>query len=401
MPFYPSIRRMSDDMRKRTLAGLTRLRKQLAKELPRRKVTDSLLLGTWNLRNFDDNRFFHGKRTAEDNYYIAEILSRFDIVAVQEICEDLGPLDKVMDILGRNYRYIISDLTEGRGGNTERLAFIYDEDKVRFRGVIGELVLPDKLQIIDGEGDDAKRRQFSRTPFMCAFQSGWFKFVFTTVHIYFGSHSGPKYKRRVKEIHSVAKFLSKRADRDINKKELGSHILVGDFNIKFEGSDGDEALTAEGFEVFRNRKGSNKDQTKFYDQISFKSKKDRVQLAKDDAHGVLQFFNSIYRPRDFDTYREQLLQTVRDKLKRFEREKKSAEGRLARATTDKAKSNAEKDVLKKINQIAEWTNKLTDNVELKKYYLKEWRTFRASDHLPLWVELQIDFSVEYLKNLSD
>ena len=204
----------------------------------------------------------------------------------------------------------------------------------------------------------------------------------------------------MKEIHSVAKFLSKRADRG-NKKELGSHILVGDFNIKFEGSDGDEALTAEGFEVFRNRKGSNKDQTKFYDQISFKSKKDRVQLAKDDAHGVLQFFNSIYRPRDFDTYREQLLQTVRDKLKRFEREKKSAEGRLARATTDKAKSNAEKDVLKKINQIAEWTNKLTDNVELKKYYLKEWRTFRASDHLPLWVELQIDFSVEYLKNLSD
>ena len=125
------------------------------------------------------------------------------------------------------------------------------------------------------------------------------------------------------------------------------------------------------------------------------------QRPKDDAHGVLQFFNSIYRPRDFDTYREQLLQTVRDKLKRFEREKKSAEGRLARATTDKAKSNAEKDVLKKINQIAEWTNKLTDNVELKKYYLKEWRTFRASDHLPLWVELQIDFSVEYLKNLSD
>ena len=122
---------------------------------------------------------------------------------------------------------------------------------MRFRGVTGELVLPDKLQIIDGEGDDAKRRQFSRTPFMCAFQSGWFKFVFTTVHIYFGSHSGPKYKRRVKEIHSVAKFLSKRADRDINKKELGSHILVGDFNIKFEGSDGDEALTAEGFEVFR------------------------------------------------------------------------------------------------------------------------------------------------------
>lgn len=400
MPFYPSIRRMPDDMRTRTLAGLKRLRKQLDDELPTRTVTDTLLLGTWNLRNFDDNRFFHGRRTQEDFYYIAEVLSRFDVIAVQEICEDLDPLDKVMDILGRNYRYIISDLTEGSGGNKERLAFVYDQDKVNFRGVTGELVLPDNMQIIDGEGDDAKRRQFSRTPFMCAFQSGWFKFVFTTVHIYFGSDSGPKYKRRVKEIKSVAKFLSKRADRDVNKKDLGSHILVGDFNIKFEGSDGDEALTGEGFEVFRNRKGSNKDQTKFYDQISFKSKKNRVRLAKDDSHDVLQFFDTIYRPRDFDTYRDLLLETVQDKLKRFEREKKSAEGRLARATTDKSKDNAEKDIQTKVDQIKKWTAMLSDNVELKKYYLKEWRTFRVSDHLPLWVELQIDFSDEYLKGLA-
>lgn len=399
MPFYPSIRRMPGDMKARTLAGLKRLRKQLDKELPTRTVTDTLLLGTWNLRNFDDNRFFHGRRTQEDFYYIAEIISRFDVIAVQEICEDLDPLDKVMEILGRDYRYIISDLTEGSGGNKERLAFIYHEDKVSFRGVTGELVLPDKMQIIDGEGEEAKRRQFSRTPYMCAFQRGWFKFVFTTVHIYFGSDSGPKYKRRVKEIKSVARFLSKRADRDINKKDLGSHILVGDFNIKFEGSDGDEALTEEGFEVFRNRKGSNKDQTKFYDQISFKSKKDRVQLAKDGSHDVLQFFNSIYRPRDFDMYRDLILETARDKIKRFEREKKSAEGRLARSTTEKSKNKAKKDIQTKVDQISKWTAMLTDDVELKKYYLKEWRTFRVSDHLPLWVELRIDFSDEYLEGL--
>ena len=30
----------------------------------------------------------------------------------------------------------------------------------------------------------------------------------------------------------------------------------------------------------------------------------------------------------------------------------------------------------------------------------EWRTFHASDHLPLWVELKIDFSAEYLEALT-
>lgn len=401
MPFYKSIRRMSPDMRRRTLSGLERLRKQLDTEIPERKVTETLLLGTWNIRNFDDDRFNNGHRTAEDFFYLAEIISRFDIIAVQELCEDLSPLDRVMGILGRNYRYIVSDVTEGRPGNMERLALIYDTDKVNFRGVTGELVLPDKMQIIDGDKDEGKRRQFSRTPFMAAFQSGWFKFVITTVHIYFGANSGPKYTRRVKEIRAVAKFLAKRADRDVNRKEIGSHVLVGDFNIKREGSDGDEALAEEGFTVFRNREGSSKGQTKFYDQISFKQKKDQVQLAEDGSHGVLRFFKSIYRPRDFADYREELLESVRDKLQDFERKKASAERRLARATTDTARTNAEADIATQAGQITDWTQLLTDDDKLKKYYLSEWRTFRASNHLPLWVELKIDFSGESLKRLAN
>ncbi|WP_127112348.1 endonuclease/exonuclease/phosphatase family protein [Shimia sediminis] len=401
MPYYPPIRRMPDTMRNRTLNGLSRLRRQLDQELPSRTVTDTLMLGTWNLRNFDDNRFVHGFRTQEDNYYIAEIISRFDVVALQEICEDLTPLDRVMRVLGRNYSYIVSDVTEGPGGNRERMAFIYDTDKVSFRGVAGELVLPDRMQIIDGDGDDAKRRQFSRTPFMCAFQSGWFKFVFTTVHIYFGSDSGPKYKRRVKEIRKVAQFLSKRADRDINRKDLGSHLLVGDFNIKFPGSDGDEALKEEGFTVFRNRKGSNKSQTRFYDQISFKSKQDRVQLANADSHGVFQFFDSIYREDDFADYRSEVIKSVRAKITRLKSEKAAAERRKARARTDKTRNKAEEDIQTAVANIAKWTQALGDDAELKTYYLDDWRTFRASDHLPLWVELKIDFSTEYLEGLAE
>ncbi len=34
------------------------------------------------------------------------------------------------------------------------------------------------------------------------------------------------------------------------------------------------------------------------------------------------------------------------------------------------------------------------------YYAKTWRTFQISDHLPLWVELKIDFSNPYLEKLT-
>ncbi|MGI9646265.1 MAG: hypothetical protein ACR2O6_13245 [Ilumatobacteraceae bacterium] len=38
-----------------------------------------------------------------------------------------------------------------------------------------------------------------------------------------------------------------------------------------------------------------------------------------------------------------------------------------------------------------------DRDEAKKTtYYNAWKTFQLSDHLPLWVELQIDFSRDYL-----
>ena len=38
--------------------------------------------------------------------------------------------------------------------------------------------------------------------------------------------------------------------------------------------------------------------------------------------------------------------------------------------------------------------------EIEKYYLSNYRTFEMSDHLPLWVELKIDFSKQYLEKLK-
>ncbi|MEQ3650814.1 endonuclease/exonuclease/phosphatase family protein [Hyphomonas sp.] len=399
MPYYYGIKNLSKDMRARTLAGLKRLRRQLDDEMPVTTRNKTLVLGTWNIRNLDDNRFMTGHRTQEDFYYLAEIISRFDVLAIQEICDDITPLKNVMRILGENYDFIITDMTEGRSGNKERLGFIFDKHKVWFRGVAGELVLDDKSLIADGD----KARQFSRTPFMCSFQSGWFKFDFSTVHIYFGADSGEKYERRVAEIDAVANFLKTRAKRDASRPNGKSvnHVLVGDFNIKKAGSDGYNALAAHGFQVFDNNLGSNKDQTRFYDQISFLTNPGELRLAKGDRkQGVLQFFKSVYRPADFPLYRKTLIAVVKAKLEKLQDDLVKNKARLERAKTESTKQRAQKDIDAGKASIATWREALNDDALLKKYYSDEWRTFRVSDHLPLWVELEIDFSTEYLDGLK-
>ena len=121
MPYYKPLKNLSASIRQRTIRNLQDLRQQLDAELPTKKSSESLILGTWNIRNFDDDRFYHGPRLEESFYYLAEILARFDVIAVQEICRDLRPLDKLMRLLGGGYDYILTDVTHRDvGGNDER-----------------------------------------------------------------------------------------------------------------------------------------------------------------------------------------------------------------------------------------------------------------------------------------
>ncbi|MDR0491100.1 MAG: hypothetical protein LBH28_07655, partial [Oscillospiraceae bacterium] len=84
MPAYPSIKRISDNSEKaRVVERLLALRAQLNRDIPAKTATEPLLLATWNIREFGDNR------RSESLHYIAEIISRFDLVAVQEVASNL------------------------------------------------------------------------------------------------------------------------------------------------------------------------------------------------------------------------------------------------------------------------------------------------------------------------
>jgi exonuclease III len=286
-----------------------------------------------------------------------------------------------MGVLGGNYDYILTDITHrDLGGNDERLGFVYDKSKVSFRGIAGEIVLPPSMLIPSTKGISS---QFARTPFGCSFESGWFKFMFTTVHIYYGKDSlkSREYARRIAEIERIAKYLSIQADiRDDN------YILVGDFNITAPGSKDFNALAQNGFQIVQNKLGSNDQQTKFYDQISFKSRRDELSIIDPDRNDrSFQYFKSVYSMEKFKLYEPLLRTTLEEKIARAE---------LALQNTKGITKQRE---LKK--QIESIKATLASETALMNYYC-DWRTFQMSDHLPLWVELKIDYSNEYLNHLS-
>ena len=340
MPHYYPLKKMNKVERLRTTNNLLKLREQLDAEIPQKTATDTLLLATWNIREFGNNR------RKESLHYIAEIISRFDLIAVQEVGANLQGLKDLVALLNLNWDYFVTDSTEGGAGGYERMAFIYDKSKISFRKMAGEIVLPNN-QLINGG------LQFARTPYCVAFQANWFKFVLTTVHIYYGSTSAPDMQKRVNEINAITSFLANRA-----KKEKTSYVLLGDFNIPNVKDNTMNALENNGFVVPAAIKEHPSDlgYTKHYDQIAFNLKLDKnmtVFSEKEQKAGTFNFTKTVYSEKDLETYKEYFLNKIT--------------GKTAAQT--------------------------------KTYYMNTWRTFQMSDHLPLWVELKIDFSNQYLKKL--
>ncbi len=353
MPMYWPLKFWGNSDRERTVDHITALRKHIAKSVPTRTASETLLLATWNIRDFDSNKFKEGPRLAESFHYIAEVISAFDLVAIQEVNEDMRPFEKVMDLLGPTWKYIATDLTEGTSGNGERMVFVYDSNKVQFKYIAGEVVLPNNGLIDD-------KYQLARSPFLVRFQSGWFKFNLCTVHLYYGDDSGEGYQRRVTEIDAIAKFLKKRADKDQQ-----NYILLGDMNVVSPEDETMKALKKYKFVLPADltqdnnalRWVSNMGGDKHYDQIAFLPRKDELKLgpSKNNA-GVLNYYNAVFTEGEAETY------------------------------YPLGKSNGN------------WPEA---EDKRKKYYTKKWRTWQMSDHLPLFIELQIDFTEKYLNRIRE
>lgn len=467
MPFYTWLNPRNSDSKselqtkKRAAKKLRELRAAFEAHLvqqaadagtqPPKDPTKVLRLATWNLREFDAPGY--GWRSQEAMAYIAEIVAFFDLVALQEIRRDLGPLNDLKNLLGPGWEYVATDVTEGTSGNKERMAFLYNRDRVWFRDVAGELTLPHGQKVSDPFGErfgvtggadlvlpagaslvsptglknktlasgetkieedveiplpagtqlvlpdgtalrfarnarvplndqDAidfensqtphlpaaaeillppgsvigGARQFARTPYIASFQSGWLKINLATVHIYYGEGSAGL-QRRKQEIRRLTGLLADRAASDSDSDADAYFIALGDFNIVGKDHDTMVALLTHDFEVptpLNSVPGSNVKKDKYYDQIAIwtgESKRRRTYTRlRVYRAGVFDFFDTVYRNDEETTYRPFMKKP---------------------GTTDEFYSS-----------------------------YATWRTYQMSDHLPMWVELHVDFTEEYLEEVD-
>ena len=211
-------------------AGLAPLRAGLDADLPAR-IADTVLIGTWNIRDFagltpawQTGARDSPKRNLTDVCAIAEIVSRFDVVAIQEVRSDLTGLRTLMRRLGPDWGFLITDVTAGKGGNDERLTYVFDRRTLRASGLVGELVIDEATF---GDAATPLRHQFARTPYLVSFASPDASIAFTliTLHIDYGK----KPADRTPEITTFANRLKQdAADPDEFSRNL---IALGDFNI--------------------------------------------------------------------------------------------------------------------------------------------------------------------------
>jgi len=197
-------------------------------------ASEKIKIASWNIQNF-------GEKKANNEaimVLIATILSKYDIIAVQEISnlyeksdtgcprnENSCPGHKNCNLLlnafkkylsgkeNRDYDFILSPYVKD-----ERYLFIYDKNKVQALDS-GQLITdwgedPD-IPLCDSRSEGAMARQ----PFFAKFKSGDFDFTLMTAHT--------KPDRNLLELQSLALFYKRIQEIDSDQNDV---ILLGDLN---------------------------------------------------------------------------------------------------------------------------------------------------------------------------
>lgn len=232
------------------------------------RTNKNLLVASWNIANLGEQ-----KRRDQDYEVLAEVIGWFDLVAIQEVKENLAGLDAIRSHLPKRYAALYSDAA----GNNERLAFLYDRDRVQPGEEIGEIAFPvadyDRIRLPDVKG---KFEGFDRTPYFASFIAKRFSFNLASVHLYYGSQSKESdtkssLYRRILETYAVATWAHDRQKSAYTPvKDI---IVLGDFNMP-AAEKGDpifDALTKKGLSIpeHGSKIGSNLAGDMYYDQIAF------------------------------------------------------------------------------------------------------------------------------------
>jgi endonuclease/exonuclease/phosphatase family metal-dependent hydrolase len=268
---------------------------------PPSKLDENIVVASWNIREFGRKR-----RTEKAIHCVAEILSWFDLVSIQELRGGLEDLRRVLDVLGDSWRVVYSDVTWGRQGNEERIGYLFDRRAVTFTGLAAEAVAPpvevkkkkSKTAAAAGKKKKAKpttylpAAQFWRTPYIASFRAGTFDFILMSVHAQWGTEAG-----REEELGRVADWIQNwRASKFVEDKDI---IVMGDFNIPKIGDRFYKAITRHKLVSRKNilevPGGSNLDRDARYDQI-FYYPKETAESVFTGKGGVVDFYRGDHKP---------------------------------------------------------------------------------------------------------
>lgn len=168
--------------------------------------SETLILGSFNTLHLG----WDGKNYKDT----AEILSLFDIVALQEVMKKEGIINLINElelVSNEKWSYHLSPYPVGNGEKyNEYYAFIFKEKKVKFVKSMGFYA--------------EKNNEFIREPYGAMFKSNKFDFVLVNNHLLFGDEKSD----RQKEAKELSKVYSYFQNLDTKENDV---FLLGDFNL--------------------------------------------------------------------------------------------------------------------------------------------------------------------------
>ena len=339
--------RLSKPVRERTAQGLESLRKDLISRIPARRYESNLLMATWALHQFGNPARIPVDH-AESLFYMAEVISSLDLVALQEVDRDLRRLRYLIDILGPDWNVLVSETAPGIIGNRERFAILYYEPRVEFRNFSGQVILPPER---GPKGQGVPVQQFARPPLLGTFRSGNYEFQVCTAHITFGGGRPDSTAARLEEVQKLGEYLHMRS-----RYEDSDLFLLGDFQMGTRESPILTALRESGIQIPEELLlPTNLKKDKYYDLIGYTS----------PHQSTFPLGTSIPRTGTYDLFEHVLHDENYRQYASDSAFKKFSASRQEMTTSEERDSSM-------------------------RHRFWMWKTSVISDHLPLWVELAIE-----------
>ncbi len=110
-------------------------------------VYGSVLIGSFNIRKLGRKQ----NRNRKTWEFLAMLCRQFDLLAIQEVMDDLEGLKHLMELLGPDFGLVASDMTgvfPGDSGVAERLAFIFKWSTVKRDEIVSDVTY-DRSKIVD------------------------------------------------------------------------------------------------------------------------------------------------------------------------------------------------------------------------------------------------------------